>query len=325
MYQASLKITSILFCGLLAACGGGGGDSSAAAASNLSANPASADASTTGSTSTGSTTTGTTTTGSTTTPTTSQTGNAASVSTSGNTNSVTVTQTSNGGNNTTTVQSSDGSGPTTTINFSASVTEAPPDGATVSGVIRIVVRGSAIENVEMLPATGYTPILATFNVSADKTMAWLDFDTRSLPNGTLQVRISAFNRSAGGSGGIEISAMTTRKWLIRNNAPPAPAQIPPASYMPEVLVSFTNLPYVDPQPLIALVQRDDASFDAMLANDWPRVESTMHLYVPANVVLDFPTPLGFYGPWYDCLGTHTRPSCREGMNYMIGFMQNKGA
>ncbi|HJV76710.1 MAG TPA: hypothetical protein VJ654_21030 [Noviherbaspirillum sp.] len=207
--------------------------------------------------------------------------------------------------------------------ITATVTTAPTAGASLNGTVRLEVRGNSIENVELLPPDGYTPRLGTFTISADKTMAWLDFDTRSLPNGALLARISAFDKPAGSAGATEVIAMATRSWLLRNDPPPAPAQIPAASYMPEVHISSLALPYVDPQPLSAMMALNDTDYDAMLQTEWPRVEGVMHQYIPPNVVLMPPTPLGFSGPWYSCLDFHLRLACREAMNNMIGLMMGK--
>lgn len=99
---------------------------------------------------------------------------------------------------------------------------APPSGAVISGITRLEVRGQNMANVELLPATGYTPRLGVFNVSTDRTYAWLDFDTRSVPDGSIDVRISAFNVPAGQPDAIEVVPMPARRWQIRNGitAPP---------------------------------------------------------------------------------------------------------
>lgn len=102
--------------------------------------------------------------------------------------------------------------------FEASVASAPADGAAVSGIVRLEVRGNGIANAELLPATGYSPRLGVFNVSEDKTYAWLDFDTRSLPDGERDVRISAFNVMAGQPDAREIVAMPARSWNFSNDA-----------------------------------------------------------------------------------------------------------
>lgn len=100
--------------------------------------------------------------------------------------------------------------------FTAAVTSAPADGAVVSGIARLEIRGSGIANAELLPATGYTPRLATFNVSPDRTMAWLDLDTRTLPDGVRDVRISAYNVTEGQAGASEAIAMPARRWTVSN-------------------------------------------------------------------------------------------------------------
>lgn len=99
--------------------------------------------------------------------------------------------------------------------FTATVTMAPPHGAIVKGIVRLEVRGSGLANVELLPASGYVPRLGVFNVSADRTYAWLDFDTNRLPEGLLHARISAFNVPARQPGASEIIAMPARQWNLR--------------------------------------------------------------------------------------------------------------
>ncbi len=104
--------------------------------------------------------------------------------------------------------------------FSASLSSAPANGATISGTRRLEVRGTGLANVELLPASGYSPKHGVFNVSADRTYAWLDFDTRSLPDGTQNLRISAFNVMAGQRGAKEIVVMQNRQWTVRNGTDP---------------------------------------------------------------------------------------------------------
>jgi probable HAF family extracellular repeat protein len=107
--------------------------------------------------------------------------------------------------------------------FSSSVTAAPADGATLSGLVRLQVQGADMANVELLPANGYTPQLGIFTVSADKSAAWLDLDTTKIPNGVINVRISAFDTPAGQPGATEIVAMQTRTWNISNTGASASA------------------------------------------------------------------------------------------------------
>jgi hypothetical protein len=126
-------------------------------------------------------------------------------------------------------------------NFTAGVVTAPADGAVVSGITRLEVRGSGIANAELLPATGYTPKLATFNVSADRTMAWLDFDTRSMQDGVRDVRISAYNVTQGQAGAIEIVAMPARRWTVSNGMGAFSASVTMAPVNGEVVSGRTRL------------------------------------------------------------------------------------
>jgi hypothetical protein len=105
----------------------------------------------------------------------------------------------------------------------------PADGATLSGFVRLQVRGLALANVELLPASGYAPQLGIFQLSNDKTHAWLDLDTTKLPNGPLAVRASAFNVAAGQPGAVERVAMSPRTWNINNPTPAAPFSVASAS------------------------------------------------------------------------------------------------
>jgi hypothetical protein len=100
--------------------------------------------------------------------------------------------------------------------FTAALTSAPAEDAVLTGITRLEVRGSGIANVELLPASGYAPRLAVFNVSTDRTFASLDFDSRSLPDGVRDVRISAFNVTQGQPGAVEIVAMPARRWQFSN-------------------------------------------------------------------------------------------------------------
>lgn len=107
--------------------------------------------------------------------------------------------------------------------FAAGLVTAPADGDSVSGVTRLEIRGSGIANAELQPATGSAPRLGVFNVSSDRSMAWLDFDTRSLPDGLRGVRIAAYDLQAGQPGASEIIAMPARNWNIANGSAPPPS------------------------------------------------------------------------------------------------------
>lgn len=110
------------------------------------------------------------------------------------------------------------SNPSIPQGFSATLAAAPAPGATVSGTTRIELRGAGIANAELLPATGYAPRYGQFNISADKTHAWLDLDTRAIPDGAQQLRVSAFNVTEGQPGAAEIVAMPARQWNFSNGA-----------------------------------------------------------------------------------------------------------
>lgn len=203
---------------------------------------------------------------------------------------------------------------------------APADGTTITtagNIVRLMVRGSSLGNVELLPAEGYAPTLGRFTISGEGTVATLDFNTRNLPNGVLRARIVAFDKPAGSADAREIVAMEARTWTLANSPEPSPSVIPAVTVMPEVHISLGNLPYVDPAPLTAMLSQSDAAFGNMLQSDWPRVQATLYTYAPAHVLFYPPTPRGFYGPWASCLDRPSVPACREAMMYMEAVMRNK--
>lgn len=211
---------------------------------------------------------------------------------------------------------------TAPASFSAMLVDAPADGSAPKGTVRLQVRGSGLENVELLPTGSYTPKLGTFTISADKTSAWLDFDTTSLPNGVLLARIVAFSAPAG-QGGVAAEVMPTRRWDLFNDPQPTlKGAIPAAFYMPQVYLTLSDLPYVDPQPLRDMMALGDAAYQQMLSSDGARVRQTLRNYLPAHVVL-LPAPRGFSGPWDSCLQSLGAPACRLAMNSMISVMNNK--
>lgn len=173
-------------------------------------------------------------------------------------------------------------------------------------------RGSGLVNVELSPATGFSPRVGTFSISADGTIAQLDFNTAALASGLVQLRVSAFDAPAGNPAAREIVVMPARTWVIIN--PPATAPI---------LIQLSDLPFRDPAPLAAVNGLSDADLQARLTSDWPAIEKLLHLYIPANVDFGFPVPLGFYGPWQSCLQGHGLAACREHMTQLIGVMESK--
>jgi hypothetical protein len=279
-----------LLLSLLAACGGGGGSSAPPVSTAGTTQTGSTDSSgTTGNSSSGTT------------------GGTNSPATSGSPSTPTTEQPSSSG----------------TTAFSAQLLAAPADGTTISGVVQFQLQGTGIENAELLPPTGYAPVLGHFTVSPDKTMATLTFDTASLPNGTLRVRVSAYDKPAGTAGASEAVVMPTRQWRLQNAMPAVPTAVPDASYMPLVMLPFTNLPYVDPQALNDLWAMSDAAFSDYVTNHWTQFEATLHRYVPANVDFDFPTPNGFYAAWSSCIDMHGATACHETVLYLRGLMLSK--
>lgn len=112
-----------------------------------------------------------------------------------------------------------------TAPFFANALMAPAHGATVRGIVRLEVSGNDMANVELLPYNAYAPKLGIFNITGDKTRAWLDLDTTRLPDGPIAVRVSAFNRPAGDAGATEITAMSARVWNVANAGFPPPAAL----------------------------------------------------------------------------------------------------
>lgn len=109
----------------------------------------------------------------------------------------------------------------------------PADGATISGMVRLQVAGLALENVELLPPSGYAPRYGVFQLSNDKTHAWLDLDTTKLPNGPIAVRAAAFNKPAGQPDAVELTAMPPRTWVVNNTNPPVQELSVAAASAPE--------------------------------------------------------------------------------------------
>jgi len=103
--------------------------------------------------------------------------------------------------------------------FQASLASAPADGQYICGLTNLIVQGSGIKNVELLPPNGFTPKYGVFTISSDGTQGQMTLDPRAFPNGELQVRISAYD-VFGGQIGQEIVVMSARRWLIANDTWP---------------------------------------------------------------------------------------------------------
>jgi hypothetical protein len=116
--------------------------------------------------------------------------------------------------------------------FSATVTTAPPDGASLSGTVAFAITGFQIRNAELLPGSGYSPVygnFTTFNNDQDANFSW---NTTQVANGPITVRISAFDQPSGVTPANEIIAMAARNYIINNAAPAPPPPTPPPAPPP---------------------------------------------------------------------------------------------
>lgn len=134
--------------------------------------------------------------------------------------------------------------------FQATLVRAPVDGEQVTGVVRLEVRGTGIGNVELLPQTGYAPRLGVFTVAEDRTYAHLDFDTTTVPNGLLALRISAFDAASGSGDANEIVVMQARTWSLRNLPPPDGTAAGRAARCQYMGLAYT--PIDDAQPVVCI-------------------------------------------------------------------------
>jgi hypothetical protein len=99
----------------------------------------------------------------------------------------------------------------------------------------------------------------------------------------------------------------------------------PAIAAQATLITLDDIDYRKPDKLVEMMALDDTAYQNLLANDWKRVESTLHKFIPAGVDFAPPVPLAFYGPWKSCLTTHFPAACREHTTQLIGLMQSKAA
>lgn len=205
MFRFCKTKTATSFCVSIEAWGGGGGNGTSAATSTGSTTNASADSGSANGGSTGSAGAG------------GNSGSTGSGVASNGSGSATAESGSAGGGigGSTGGGTNGGSGPAAPAAFTATVTQAPADGARyLSGTARLEVRGSGMRNVELLPENGFVPTLRRFTVADDGTSAYLDLDTRVMQNGGIELRLSAFDKPAGASDARELIAMAARTWLI---------------------------------------------------------------------------------------------------------------
>jgi len=96
--------------------------------------------------------------------------------------------------------------------------------------------------------------------------------------------------------------------------------------MPEALVRYIDLPYVDPQPLNDLLSRlRGSSYQETLQNitdNITTVTETMRLYVPAHASLMATAPHPeAEGWWNNCANQSYIGGCYDGITIMVEFMQ----
>lgn len=110
----------------------------------------------------------------------------------------------------------------TPVRLSALVTVAPEDGATISGIVPLEVRGTGMVRVELLAEIGGNPATyGRFTVSPDGTVAAFGMDTREMPNGpVIPLRILAYDKPDFSPGLISTTAMAGRRWIVRNGVTP---------------------------------------------------------------------------------------------------------
>ena len=189
--------------------------------------------------------------------------------------------------------------------LAAVATTAPMEGAVLSGRVRLEVEGSGIRNAELLPAAGGRPY-ALFTVAPDQSRAWVDFDTRTVGNSTVQMVIEAYDQLPGATEASMVTAMPVRTWTIQNAdiSSPYPGAYPLSR---------------DPAPLQRLTALSAEALASEINAEWPRIHAMLQEYIPNNVIFDPPVPRGFEGPRSSCIrDAYGSPeACRE---YMLGIL-----
>lgn len=132
----------------------------------------------------------------------------------------------------------------TTPPFAAAMVNYPAAGSTISGTVQFTLFGKGIQNVELLPATGYTPMYARGTIQNNGDAAYINFDTTTRPNGSFTARVAAYDKTPGSSGSTEITALPATTWTIDNTAPspspdpaPPPTPTPPPSSVPVAAIA----------------------------------------------------------------------------------------
>jgi len=89
-------------------------------------------------------------------------------------------------------------------------------------------------------------------------------------------------------------------------------------------LSLGALPYRDPQPLDALLARDEISFSAILQGDWQRTLPTLEMYVPSGVQIA-PSSLLFSTVRQRCMQQREPVACRLYIDFLSFLMKQKQA
>lgn len=206
----------------------------------------------------------------------------------------------------------DGSSGNPSQEFSAVTIIAPAAGAILSEQVRLEIEGSGIQNAELLPAGGGRPF-ALFTLAPDGSRAWVEFDTRTVPNGSMNVVIDAFDRPAGTAGANAIRAMEPRSWTVQNESISSPY---PGVYPLRR----------DEATLQQMIDMSEQEFATMVNSEWPRIHALLQEYIPNNVTFEPPVPRGFEGPRSSCIAdAYAAPeACREYMVRIVMLLQQQG-
>lgn len=194
-----------------------------------------------------------------------------------------------------------GNGNGGSTDFAAAATVVPAEGTVLSERVRLEIEGTGIQNAELLPAAGGRPY-ALFNVEADQSRAWVEFDTRTVANGTVQFMIQAYDQPPRTAGAQTATAMQPRTWVIQNASISSPY---PGDYPLRR----------DAAPLQEMIDLGQEEFASRIEAEWPRIHALLQEYIPDNVVFVPPVPLGFEGPRSACIqNAYASPeACREYM------------
>ncbi|WP_151446983.1 hypothetical protein [Lacisediminimonas profundi] len=134
---------------------------------------------------------------------------------------------------------------------------APAGSARLAGTTVLTIEGENIGNAELVPGASLTPQLGRFSVAADGRSASLEFDTTTVPNGPLTLRILAWNLPAGSTGAGEVLVMAPRTWLFANEPPPAGTDAGRAARCQNMGYPYTAPDDID--PVVCITARPTAT------------------------------------------------------------------